>query len=71
MAKTKNSADAPSRPTITYDNALAELQQIVRQLEDDESGIDQLSEQVRRATELISFCRNKLRQAEIDIEKIW
>lgn len=55
---------------LTYDSALAELQQIVRDIERDEAGIDQLSDQVKRASELIALCRQKLRQAEIEIEKM-
>lgn len=49
---------------ITYDEALAELQQIVSDMEDEQISIDHLSDKVRRAAELIASCRAKLRQTE-------
>ena len=49
---------------LTYDQALAELQQIVNDLQEDNTGIDQLEEKAERAAELIRFCREKLRRTE-------
>ncbi len=72
MPKAKNTSDTAAPDTQpSYDAALAELQEIVRNLESDDSGIDQLAEQVKRASELLAFCRAKLRQTETEIEKNW
>jgi exodeoxyribonuclease VII small subunit len=45
---------------LTYIEAFEELQQIVNDIEEGETGIDQLSEKVKRAAELIKICKNKL-----------
>lgn len=48
----------------TYESAFAELQQIVRDLQDEAVGIDELTAKIARAAELIRFCREKLRLTE-------
>lgn len=53
-----------------YEEAFAELQQIVRQMENDELDIDQLSEKLKRAQQLIKHCRNKLTKTDEEIRKI-
>jgi exodeoxyribonuclease VII small subunit len=55
---------------ISYDKAFEELQQIVRDMEDGEIGVDELSEKVKRASELIKICKTKLTSTEEDIQKI-
>jgi exodeoxyribonuclease VII small subunit len=56
---------------LTYEKALTELQQIVDELQEDAIGIDELSEKVGRAAELIRFCREKLRSTEADIDRLF
>ncbi|PIE88634.1 MAG: exodeoxyribonuclease VII small subunit, partial [Bacteroidetes bacterium] len=46
-----------------------ELETIVSEMEEDIS-IDQLSIQVKRATELIDICRKKLLKTETEVNKI-
>ena len=43
---------------IKYEAAYAELQAIVRKMENDELDIDQMSEQLKRAQELIKLCKD-------------
>lgn len=52
---------------MTYEKALQELQQIIAQLQEDQVSIDELSQQSKRAAELIEYCRAKLRETEADI----
>ncbi len=54
----------------TYESALQELQQIVAQLQDEAIGMDDLSGKVKRAAELIKFCREKLRSTESEINEV-
>ncbi|MCB9306843.1 MAG: exodeoxyribonuclease VII small subunit [Lewinellaceae bacterium] len=54
----------------TYESAFAELQQIVRELQEEAAGIDTLTEKIARATELIRFCRERLRMTEEEIGKL-
>ncbi len=52
---------------FSYDAAMQELQSLVGQLQNDQIGVDALAEKVRRATDLIRLCREKLRQTEEDV----
>jgi len=53
-----------------YEAAFAELQGIVRKMENDELDIDQMSEQLKRAQELIRLCKDKLTKTDEEIKKI-
>ncbi|MFN8337578.1 MAG: exodeoxyribonuclease VII small subunit [Saprospiraceae bacterium] len=55
---------------MTYDTAFAELNKILVALQSDETGLDDLSEKLKRAAELAEFCKTKLRSIEDDLEKI-
>lgn len=55
---------------LTYDAAFAELNQILADLQSDETGLETLSIKLKRAAELSEFCKEKLRSIEADIEKI-
>ena len=55
---------------ITYESAFAELQQIVRELQDDAVSVDALTARIARAAELIRFCREKLRLTEEEMAKL-
>jgi len=54
----------------TYSDAFAELQQIVADIEDGEISVDELSEKVKRASELIAICKKKLTSTEEDVSQI-
>lgn len=55
---------------LTYEAAYNELQQIVSDIESGEISVDALSEKVKRAAELIAFCKEKLTSTENDVQKI-
>lgn len=55
---------------IKYEAALAELQSIVSKMEKDELDVDQMSVQLKRAQELIKFCKDKLTKTDEEIKKI-
>lgn len=61
MSKKKNTE-------LSYDSAMKELQTIVNSLQNDSVSIDDLAQNVKRASELIKFCRERLRQTESEIE---
>lgn len=54
---------------LSYDKALARIEEIVNKLEAGEEGIDQLSEMVKEAAKLVNFCKNKLRMTEDEIKQ--
>lgn len=55
---------------LTYENAYAELQELIAEIERGEISVDVLAEKVKRATQLIRFCKEKLRSTEMDVQKI-
>lgn len=57
-------------PNLKYDEALEQLQEIVRLLERKEINIDDLSGKVKQAKLLVDFCREKLDSTEEEINKI-
>ena len=52
----------------TYDTAVAELTAILRELEDETVSVDKLSAKVKRARELIRFCKGKLLKTEEEVQ---
>ncbi|MBQ1213521.1 MAG: exodeoxyribonuclease VII small subunit [Tidjanibacter sp.] len=53
---------------MTYSQALGELEGILKSFDNGEADIDTLSAQVARATELISFCRERLLKVEEELK---
>ena len=53
---------------LSYDKAYEELQAIVERIQSDEVSLDTLSEEVKRAAELVKYCKEKLRAIEADID---
>ena len=49
---------------LTYSQALAELEKIVATLQSDKCDIDSMVALTRRATELLTSCRNRLTTTE-------
>ena len=54
---------------ITYTAAFEELKEIVDQLENDSISVDELTEKMKRATELMKICKDKLTKTEEEINK--
>lgn len=59
-----------AKEEIKYEKAVSELEQIVDRMENDELDIDQLSEQLKRAKELVKFCKDKLTKTDEEIKKL-
>ncbi|QED37339.1 exodeoxyribonuclease VII small subunit [Antarcticibacterium arcticum] len=55
---------------LTYTNAFAELQEIVSEMENAEIGIDLLESKVKRASELLKICKDKLYCTEKNVEDV-
>ncbi len=55
---------------LTYEKAIAELEEIVNKIESEEISVDELSEKVKRASELIKICKAKLFSTEEEVNKI-
>lgn len=53
---------------MTYDEALAELKNILRELQEGQTGMEELGAKVKRAAELVEYCKEKLRKTEEEVE---
>ncbi len=56
--------------TPTFSQALEELESILERIDSDDTDIDQLGDELRRATELLEVCRGKIRRAELEVSQI-
>ncbi|MBA4167685.1 MAG: exodeoxyribonuclease VII small subunit [Chitinophagaceae bacterium] len=56
--------------TLTYEAAFNELQEIAGEIESENVAVDVLAQKVKRASELITYCQDKLRSAEKEVNKI-
>jgi len=54
----------------SYAEALAELDDILAELEDEALDVDVLSDRVERASELIRFCRERITTARTQVQQI-
>ena len=53
-----------------YEAAFAQLQAIVRKMENDEYSIDEIAVQLKEAQRLIKFCKDKLSKTEAEIPQL-
>lgn len=55
---------------ITYTEAYQELQEIVSEMENSEINIDELDTRIKRASELLKICKDKLYKTEKNVQEI-
>ena len=55
---------------LTYEEAYRELQQITDDIENESVSVDDLAAKVKRASELIRLCQDKLKNAETEVSNI-
>ena len=55
---------------LGYADAMAELEEILEELEGDDLDVDVLADRVRRASELIKVCRERIARAQTDVDRI-
>lgn len=55
---------------IGYADAMAELESILDDLEDDDLDVDVLASRVERASTLITLCRDRIGAARVQVEKV-
>ncbi len=59
------------KETLTYRKAVSELESILASLEKADPDVDEMVKQVKRATELIQFCRERLTKTDDALRKIY
>lgn len=55
---------------ITYKEAVAEIEEILEKLENEELDVDELAKKVQRVSVLLRFCKEKLTGTEKEIQNI-
>jgi exodeoxyribonuclease VII small subunit len=58
------------RGGASFSEALAELEGILQRIESEETDIDGLAGELKRAAELLELCRGKIRRAEAEVTQI-
>ena len=61
---------AMAKKKETYSQVMARLETIVRQVDSNELEVDELVEKIKEANEIIAFCSEKLKKADMEIEKM-
>ena len=56
--------------SVGYEHAVTELEEIRDALSDDDIDVDHLAEQVKRATELVKVCRDRIAAARLEVKEI-
>ena len=59
-----------NKKITSYEDAMIELQEIVSQLQEEAISMDDLSAKVKRSSDLIYYCKERLRSTEEEIESI-
>jgi len=59
-----------SKENLKYDEAMTELESLVKDMEYGDISVDDLSKKIKRSAVLIKFCQSKLKSTEEDVESI-
>lgn len=62
--------ELPLPEEMGFSEAVAELEEILRRIEDEEIDLDRLAAELKRATALLEVCRGKVRRAETEVQQI-
>jgi exodeoxyribonuclease VII small subunit len=63
-------ADEVPAERLGYGDAVAELERILAELDDDDVDVDVLATRVSRASDLIRACRERIAGARLEIERV-
>lgn len=59
-----------SKKTVTYNEAMAEVEDILEKIENEELDVDDLAEKVKRVSVLLKICKDKLLKTNEQVEQI-
>ncbi|GEO22506.1 exodeoxyribonuclease VII small subunit [Cyclobacterium qasimii] len=57
------------KDNLSYDEAISRLDHLVKQLEEGEQGMDDLTKMVKEASDLVKVCKQKLKMTSDEIKK--
>ncbi len=70
MTTDDTTPDSSTPDETAYADAVAELEQILTALEDDNIDVDALASKVERASQLITLCRDRIGAAKVQVEQV-
>jgi len=56
--------------TVTYNEAISEIEEILDKIENEELDVDELAEKVKRVSALLKICKEKLQSTNEQVEHI-
>jgi exodeoxyribonuclease VII small subunit len=59
-----------TKKAITYNEAMAEVEDILEKIENEELDVDDLAEKVKRVSVLLKICKDKLLKTNEQVEQI-
>ncbi len=59
-----------AKKTLSYDEAIAQIEAIMTKFRTGEMSVDELAAKVKKATELITYCKQRLHKAEEDLKNV-
>lgn len=60
-----------NKKIVSYEDSIKEIESIVHEIEHEDIKIDTLTHKVKRAIELIDFCKKKLSATEQELETLF
>ncbi len=55
---------------VTYNEAMAEIEEILEKIENEELDVDELAEKVKRVAILLKICKDKLHKTNKQVEEV-
>lgn len=55
---------------VKYSKAVKRLDEIIEKIESEEIDVDELSDKVKEAVNLIKTCKSKIEKAEMEVKKV-
>lgn len=59
-----------AKKALSYDEAIAQIEVIMERFRTGDMSVDELAAQVKKATELIGYCKERLYKAEEDLKSV-
>lgn len=59
-----------TKKTVSYNQAMVEVEEILEKIENEELDVDDLAEKVKRVSVLLKICKDKLLKTNEQVEQI-
>ncbi|MCH5330256.1 MAG: exodeoxyribonuclease VII small subunit [Alistipes sp.] len=64
-------SDKKNEKTVSYTEAMAEIEKILAELRGENIDVDTLAAKVERAAKLIDLCKKRLHDSEAEVKKLF